>query len=67
MLFKATINWLFNDMRCYLVVPYLIGKLTFPPPPPPPPKKKKVVRVYCILKHCGLLLDIIMQNIVYDY
>ena len=35
--------------------------------PRPPPKKKKVVRVYCILKHCGLLLDIIMQNIVYDY
>ena len=62
MLFKATINWLFNDMRCYLVVLYLIGKLTFPPP-----QKKKVVRVYCILKHCGLLLDIIMQNIVYDY
>ena len=64
MLFKATINWLFNDMRCYLVVLYLIVKLTFPPPPP---KKKKVVRVYYILKHCGLLLDIIMQNIVYDY
>ena len=38
-----------------------------PSPPPPPPKKKKVVRVYYILKHCGLLLDIIMQNIVYDY
>ena len=40
--FKATVNWLFNDMWCYLVITFFDWKVGV--------FQQTVVRVYCILK-----------------
>ena len=40
--YKTTVNWLFNDMRCYLVMAFFDWKTGI--------FQQTVVRVYCILK-----------------
>ena len=40
--FKTTINWLFNDLRCYLVIALFDWKIDV--------FQQIAVRVYCILK-----------------
>ena len=41
MLFKATVNWLSNDMWCYLIIGFFDWKIGV--------FQQTVVRVYCIL------------------
>ena len=63
MSFKTTLNWLFNEIWCYLVISSLIGKLAF--------FNKQLQWVYYALNctsncKCSMILNSVNSSIVYE-